>query len=385
MKTPRELQVLNEMGRSLLGTVDLDEQMSKALLLAMDALGADRGSIMISDSTTKALRIRYCQGLPDTAMGSETALGEGISGWVAQHREALVLHGDIADSRFQGIDPTLGSALCVPMLVDTELLGVLNLSRRSGERFTETDLKLSESLADMASIGIEKARMHTELKDRESRVSDLLAALINSLETERRRIAADIHDGFLQDLSAYFLKAETVKNLLRIPDLDGATSLIDEMQSMVKDQINEVRSYIFEMRPTSLDEIGLAPTLAAMVGRTASIDGPVGKFVNDAGSARLPEAIEVILYRTAQEGLRNIVKHAKATSFELTLDRNKHAVTLTLRDDGRGIKTKKGKTSRNSYGIDMMRERVTLAGGTFSIVPLDPKGTVVTAVIPLDA
>lgn len=382
-RTPRELEVLNEMGRSLLGTVDLDEQLAQALHLAMDALEADRGSIMLSDPASSKLAIRYSQGLPEDAMASKTPLDDGISGWVAQHRQALVLHGDIADSRFRGIDPNLSSALCVPMLVENELLGVLNIVRNSGQRFTETDLKLAQSLADMASIGIEKARLHTALKQRESRVSELLAALITSEESERRRIAADIHDGFLQDLSAYFLKAETAKNRLSAADLRGAEACIDEIQQMVRKQIDEVRSYIFEMRPTSLDEIGLGPTLGALVERATTEDGPQGRFVNKTNRDRLPEAIEAILYRTAQEALRNTIKHAGATSFEVVLEREGSAVTLTIRDDGIGI-DRPSDENRKSYGIDMMSERVTLAGGSFSIGPAAPSGTLVTAVIPVD-
>ena len=381
---PGELEVLARVGKSLLGTIDLEEQLTQTLQLATAALGADRGSVMLVTSGKGILQVMASSGLPSSASGAKKEVGEGISGWVAVNREPVVVHGDVGDPRFAGIDPKIISSISLPLIAEEKVLGVLNLVRMKGERFSDGDLALASSLADMAALAIEKARLHEDLKERESRVSDLLGAAIGAQERERRRIAADIHDGFLQDLSAVFLKAENAKMLLARGKQEEAVRAINDIQEMVREEVMQVRNYIFEVRPPSLDNVGLGPTLNALVDRVSTDNAIQGEFVDNSGTERVSETLETILYRVAQEGLRNVVKHAKASGFVLSLDRSDTELTLMLADDGLGIDPEKAtSTSTRHYGIETMRERVELAGGLFYIGPRGRRGTEVRAVLPI--
>ena len=381
----RDLAILAQVGRSLLGTIDLDDQLGLTLRLAVSALGADRGSIMLWDAESKTLTVGSAEGLPMAAMQTSIQSGEGIAGWVAAHREPLVLHGDVADPRFTGNDPSIDSSLSLPLLVQDTLLGVLNIVRRSGAKFTERDLHLASSLADMASIAIEKSRLHTALKEREGRVSELLAAAIGAQEKERTRIAADIHDGFLQDLSALFLKAESVRMLLRRGEPQAADAEVESLQEMMRDEVKALRDYIFEVRPPSLDEVGLIPTIEAMLGRISS-DNAIVTALDAEDFDRLPESIETVLYRTAQEALRNVVKHAHATKVTVTLTRQGSGVTMAVIDDGKGIEAHALEVKRRQhFGIATMQERVEMAGGEFQVSRRAEGGTEVRALIPLSA
>lgn len=385
--SPGELEVLARVGKSLLGTIDLEEQLTQTLQLATAALGADRGSVMLVTGEEGSLQVMASTGLSARATKAskeKKRIGEGISGWVSVNREAVVVHGDVGDSRFDGIDAKIVSAISLPLIAESNVLGVLNLVRMKGDRFSDKDLALASSLADMAALAIEKARLHENLKERESRVSDLLGAAIGAQERERRRIAADIHDGFLQDLSAVFLKAENAKMLLARGKQDEAIAALNDIQEMVREEVMEVRNYIFEVRPPSLDNVGLGPTLDALVERVSRDNAVKGEFVDNSGPGRVSETLETILYRVAQEGLRNVVKHAKATNFVLSLDRSDADLTLVLADDGLGIDLEKADSpSTRHYGIETMRERVELAGGSFSISPRGRRGTQVKAVLPL--
>lgn len=379
-------EVLARAGRSLLEGQDLDQQLSTTLRLATESVGADRGSVLMADPAERVLRIKVSTGLPPEAEKEVVPFGEGIAGWVALNNEAVVLHGGFSDSRFKGKDPTIESSISLPLAVDGTVLGVLNIVRRSGDRFTTEDLALAEALADFAALALEKARLYQILKDRESRVSALLRFAIQAQEQERRRVAADVHDGFLQDLSAVFLKAENAKMQLARHNPDAAMSAISDIQEMIRDEVKAVRDFIFEVRPPSLDQIGLGPTIRAMVDQVSGLQSINGVFDQLGQARRLPEAIEAIVYRTAQEAIRNISKHAGARSFRVTLEQTDTEVVLVVADDGKGIdETSPRQTPTRHFGIETMRERVELAGGRFQIGTGQSGGTEVRAMIPVDS
>jgi two-component system, NarL family, sensor kinase len=380
-------EILARVGRSLLETDDFEQQLALTLSLATEALQAGRGSVMVFDPELGELTIRCAHGLPPEAIDSRRRFGEGISGWVAANREPVLLHGGVLDERFEGADPTIGSSLSLPLAVGGTTLGVLNLVRRTDERFTEEDLSLASSLADLASVAIEKARLHTALRERESRVSDLLAAVIRAQEQERRRIAGDIHDGFLQDLSALFLRAEIAKSHVEAGRPEEAAEVLVALQEMVRAQMRGVRDFILQVRPPALDEVGVGPTLRMMVERIATENSIEATFEDRTGPGRLPRPLETIIYRTAQEALRNVVLHAHARQIWVDMSRGEREVTLSVRDDGRGMGSdaSSGHERRNHYGIETMRERVELTGGRLHIGPWAGGGTEVVAVIPIDA
>ena len=381
-------EVLARAGRSLLETDDFEQQLALTLSLATEALRADRGSVMVFDPELGELTIRCAHGLPAEAIDSRRRFGEGISGWVAAHRKPVLLHGGVFDDRFEGADPTIGSSLSLPLAVGGTTLGVLNLVRRTDEHFTEEDLRLASSLADLASVAIDKARLHTAIRERESRVSDLLAAVIRAQEQERSRIAGDIHDGFLQDLSALFLRAEIARGHVTAGRPTQAAEVLSGLQEMVRVQMKAVRNFILQVRPPALDEVGVGPTLRMMVEQIAQDNGMKAHFQDRTGPGRLPSALETIIYRTAQEALRNVVLHARAKRIWVELSRGERDVSLSVRDDGRGITPGEASgrgRAENHYGIDTMRERVEFTGGRLHIGTAIGGGTQLIALIPLDA
>jgi signal transduction histidine kinase len=381
-RSARDLGILARVGRSLLGTVDLDEQLGLVLRLATEALRADRGSVLLLDTAGDHLVIRAAEGLPPEALNHRVSVHDGIAGWVVLNLEPLVLHGELEDSRFAGINPQIESSLSLPMAAEGTVLGVLNIVRLTGGRFTEEDLTLATSLADLASVAIEKSRLYTALRDREARVSELLAAAIGAQEQERRRIAADIHDGFLQDLAAMFLKVEMVKGLLNKGKTEEAHTALTEIKKMFTDEVAALRDFIFEVRPPSLDQIGLGATLKQMVERACADNEVEGQFIDRSGEERLPEPIEAILYRTAQEAIRNVVRHSQARRFWVHFDRDDLQATLLIRDNGRGLPQGVFANTKH-FGIETMRERVELGGGVFHIATHSEGGTEVRAVIPI--
>lgn len=376
-------EVIAEAGRALLeASLDVSDRLNLTLQLATDALEAERGSVMVLDEANGLLHIQAAVGLPAEALLSSTPVGEGIAGWVVANNEPIILHGDVIDPRFKGIDSSIDSSLCLPLTAEGKALGALNIVRLTGDRFTSEEFRIASALADLCAFAIERAMLYQALQQREERLSLLVASVIGAQEQERRRIAADIHDGFLQDLSAVFLKAETAKMQIDRGHPDQALETIADIKHMIQDEVGSLRDYIFDVRPPSLDEIGLGPTIKAMLEKAASENGLLSQFERPADLPRLPEAIESILYRTAQEAIRNTVKHAKGTRIDVQLDLTPGFVSLLVSDDGRGIPPEYLDSTGGHFGIETMRERVELAGGTFSI-DTPSRGTVVRATIPL--
>jgi signal transduction histidine kinase len=239
-------------------------------------------------------------------------------------------------------------------------------------------------MADLASVAIEKARLHTAIRERERRVSELLGAVIQAQEQERRRISADLHDGFLQDLSALFLRAEIARSHIAGGQSQQAAEVISGMQEMVRAQMKGVRDFILQVRPPALDEVGVGPTIRMMLEELAAQHGLAAHFEDRTGPERLPRAVETILYRTAQEALRNVMLHAQARNVWVDLSSNGRDVTLSVRDDCRGIPPEATGGREHHYGIETMRERVELTGGRIRIGAWARSGTEVFAVIPIE-
>lgn len=155
---------LLRLGKLLASTLSLDNRLDRVLDQAMELLGAERGSIMLLEEEARELVVRAARGL-DGWREFRVPLGKGISGWVAEHGEPLILQDVVADRRFRGTDPSVKSALAVPLRVQDKIIGVLNVSTSTRtRRFGRHDLEHLLSFADMAAAAIENARLYQALK-----------------------------------------------------------------------------------------------------------------------------------------------------------------------------------------------------------------------------
>jgi phosphoserine phosphatase RsbU/P len=158
-------------GQVLTPSLDLNTRLDRVVEQALDLLQAERGSIMLLDDSEGELVVRASQGLEESREFRVT-LGEGISGWVAKHGEPLVLQDVVSDRRFRGTDPSVKSALAVPLRVEGKVIGVLNVSTTARQRrFDFLDLEYLGSFADMAAAAIENARLYEALKRDQSQLN----------------------------------------------------------------------------------------------------------------------------------------------------------------------------------------------------------------------
>ena len=272
--------------------------------------------------------------------------------------------------------------LYLPLLVRDNLIGVLETY--GPEAFVDEGAEMLYSLASQAASALENARLYTELSERENQLRKLVGKLIRAQEEERRRVAYDIHDGLAQSAAAAhqhlqaFARHHTICSAEDQAELEVALELVQEV-------VGEARQVIHDLRPTVLDDFGLAAAVRLQVA-TLRADGLEIVLEESLCDGRLPQEVETTLFRVAQEALTNIRKHAQATQARVVLDRPGNAVRLLVSDEGRGF-VPNGKSTTNGrgekVGLSGMRERVSLLGGRFELHSEPGRGTTIEARVEL--
>ena len=277
--------------------------------------------------------------------------------------------------------PALG--LCLPLVVRERVIGVLEAY---GPETLENVMEVEtlQSLTGQAASALENARLYQELAERERRLEDLVGKLIGAREEERRRVAYEVHDGLTQIAIATHQHMQAfARDYLRgsAPD----QTRLDSTLELARQTVREARSVIADLRPTALEDFGLAAALRSKVEALRADGWEIG-YEEALGGGRLPDEAETALYRVTQEALANVRKHAQTNRAHITLTHRNQSVHLEVRDWGRGFEQSivpKVSGWGEQVGIYGMRERIALHGGDFTIRSQPGAGTNVTAEIPL--
>ena len=310
-------------------------------------------------------------------------VGEGVSGWVASHHEPVVITtGKEADPRYRyspepgGHDYT--SMASVPMESrPTGLVGVLNVHTRQRRDFTDRDVRLLTSIGSLVAGAVHQARLHRQLAAREQAAERFAEQVIAAQEAERRRLAGDIHDGITQRLVSLSFHLDAAAEALD-GDTEIAAGELRRARELTDLTLDEAHAAIGGLRPPVLDDLGLADGLASLARSIAQVEVRVAST-----GRRLPEHVEIALYRIAQEALQNVVKHARATHADVELRCDATSAQLRVSDDGQGFDVAARSGDEASYGLRSMAERAELVGGRLAVTSRPGLGTTVTATVPV--
>ncbi|ORA81912.1 ATPase [Mycolicibacter kumamotonensis] len=384
-----ELALLRELIQAASSGPGVEPLAAAAARMITAATGTDVCFVHVLDDTDRSLTLTGATPPFDTEVGKiRLPLGSGVSGWVASHREPVVISDNKeADPRYLPIESLRGrdftSMVSVPMETDPGgLVGVLNVHTVARREFTHGDIELLRVIGQLIAGAMHQARLHRQLVARERAHELFVEQVIEAQEIERRRLAGDIHDGISQRLVTLSYRLDAAARAVG-HDPDEASAQLDAARELAGLTLQETRIAISGLRPPVLDDLGLAGGLASLA---RSI--PQLKIELDLAETRLPEHIELALYRIAQEGLQNVVKHAAATTvrlgFAVTTDPG--MARLEIIDDGVGFDTFEhpvGGDEMGGYGVLSMAERAELVGGRLNIRSRPGAGTAVTATIPV--
>jgi signal transduction histidine kinase len=253
-----------------------------------------------------------------------------------------------------------------PLIAHGEPVGTLEVSPADANSgFPASELRLLEDLARRVAVGVQEVRLVKALQ--ESR-----AALVLTREAERARIRRDLHDGLGPMLVGTTFNLEAAQNVIgHDPEKAGRliSSATDHLQSVIAD----VRKMIYGLRPQAL-EAGLTGAITQQANQIPGI-----RFeMNTHDLPKLPEVLEVAIYRIVSEALNNIAKHAHASHVHFELQQHEHELRLEVRDDGIGMPV----NPQAGIGLQSMRERATELGGTLELERLE-RGTRLHARFPM--
>jgi signal transduction histidine kinase len=225
-------------------------------------------------------------------------------------------------------------------------------------------------------FGAYEIRIHQHKRARTAQ--ELFARrLIESQEQERKRVAAELHDSLGQSLQV--IKGRAQLGLNRTGDSPESAKQFEEISTAAGQAIQEVRAISHALRPAELDQLGLARAIEWMVEKIGATSTTRFGCELD-GADRFPPEMEITLYRIAQEGINNVLKHANATEAILQLQREAGDVRFSIFDNGRGLEKPPHPDGQGLMGI---AERVRLLGGKFDIQSAPGKGTRLTVTLPL--
>jgi two-component system sensor histidine kinase DegS len=234
----------------------------------------------------------------------------------------------------------------------------------------------SQILADLQRMYGENGAPPTAAEG-DKQFRDASRQVFQIIEEERMRIARDMHDGPAQSMANLVLQAEILERLLDRNPKQLVTELA-EFKNSVRNALEETRQLIFDLRPMTLDDLGLVPTLRKFIKEYGDRYGLATRFNVVGQERRLPGNTEGVLFRIIQEALTNVHKHARAKMAEVTMNLQPNRVTVTIKDDGQGFdvaRTEANLHKNKNLGLLSMRERAELEKGTLEIRSQPGRGT----------
>lgn len=264
-----------------------------------------------------------------------------------------------------------GAVVPIPLLYAGEQIGEVLVAPRPGEAIPgPVDRHLLEDLARQGSVALHAVRVTADLqRSREQ--------LVTAREEERKRLRRDLHDGLGPALATMTLQADTARGLVR-NEPGEAEALLDSLTEQTQSTMQDVRRLIHALRPPVLDDLGLEVALRSLL-TPLERSGLTTRFEVPKELPAVSAAVEVALYRIAQEALNNAMKHAHAHSILLRLRVDDPCIVLEVADDGRGITTNRVA----GVGLASMRERAEELGGTCFVESKVGGGTRLVARLPV--
>ncbi|WP_209923503.1 GAF domain-containing sensor histidine kinase [Mycolicibacterium lutetiense] len=380
-----ELALLRELIRAASSGPGVEPLAAAAARMITASTATDVCFVHVLDDSERALTLAGATPPFDAEIGKiRLPLGQGISGWVASHRQPVVIsHDKESDPRYMPFESLRGrdftSMVSVPMETGPGgLVGVLNVHTVDRREFTPRDVELLLVIGRLIAGALHQARLHRQLVARERAHENFVEQVIQAQEIERRRLAGDIHDGISQRLVTLSYRLDAAA---RAVDAETVAEQLAAARELVALTLQEARAAISGLRPPVLDDLGLSGGLASLARSIPRIPIDV-----DLAETRVPDHIELALYRIAQECLQNVVKHAEADRARLTFSVDDRVARLEIVDDGKGFDTFEhplGSDEMGGYGLLSMAERAEIVGGRLHIRSRPGAGTTVTASIPL--
>jgi signal transduction histidine kinase len=366
----------------------LEEVLDTAADKIKEVMGLDVVLLFFLDEETEQLELRGHRGVSEEFVSgiAKLGVGEGFNGRVAQTGEPCLIEDSGADPRLsREVVRTEGlkSQFIVPLKSKDKVIGTLCAAMYTPKQFTAEEKQLLIMIGLELGVAAEKAYLYEQSQKLQESVRLYANQISNAHEEERMRIARELHDDTVQTMvaaSRYLDNLVSQSSIIPEEDLER----LKKLQKEIDNALIRARRFIQDLRPPTLEYLGLLPALKEL---TAQIQEQSGIKVNLQKRGLKPNFTaeqELLIYRIAQEALRNIWKHSEATKAEIVLSFNHGNTNITISDNGKGFEVSKDSNFLKSgkLGLMGMTERAHLLGGNLTFSSRSNGGTIVIVDIP---
>ncbi len=383
-----ELSILHTVARTLSQSLDLGEMLGRSLDEVLRLTGVDFGAIFLRDEVMGTLQLRAHRGFSEDTARAVAQFGmlDGACGGVLESCEVVVVP---ALSRYRGRRARslqrerFNTLVHVPLIAKGSSLGSMCVATRREREFDAAARELLFAIGSQIAVAIENARLYAELQRKERLRGELLRKVISAQEEERKRIARDLHDDTSQALTALLYAADEA---LDLSDPAEIRRTLAGMRTVAQRTLDGVHKLIFDLRPSILDHLGLAPALRWYAQSRLEAAGVRWEIEDAAVPRRLPAEIETALFRVVQEAINNIARHALARNVRIIFAMQQGSLQLDIEDDGVGfdmVSITLSPDSGRGLGLLGMQERIDLLGGQFHVDSAPGFGTHIHITVPL--
>jgi len=386
-----ELSALNAISVAVGYSLDMETILDAALSKALELMKLRAGWVFLQEEGSSQPILAARQGVPADLFSPDVdAVTEPCICQQTLRMGQVQLVDNIENCPRLSRLPAQGrSGAChvsVPLRSGERVLGLMNLVC-DGTRCpsSQEDLRLLTAIGHHIGVAVENARLYRELQHKEALRGQLLGKLISAQEEERRRIARELHDQYAQALTALSVSVDAADRVL-LPDMSAVRTQLKEVKQLAAQTLDQTYDLIFDLRPTTLDDLGLVPAIRWYAESRLEPAGVEVHLETPGLRGRLPPEVETALYRVVQEALLNVVKHAQAHQVRIRLEVRDGRLRGVVEDDGQGFDLAQvQRTSGRGRGMGLlgMQERMELLGGTLHIETAASQGTRVLIELPL--
>ena len=407
LRRNRELAVLNAVAQAVSGPLELDALLERAVERVLDLLGLEAGWVMLADGSPDGeADLAGAVGMSRAVALLETRAGFPACpcGQLLDTAQPMVIH-PLQDTcpiskMYLRDGQQIACHASIPLVAKSRVLGVFNIVAGDPAQFGQDELQLLSAIGAQLGVAIENAQLWEELKQKEALRGELLNKVIHAQEEERQRIARELHDETSQALTSFMVG---LKVLEVAKNIDDVRQRAVDLRRIVADALEDVRNLALELRPSTLDDMGLIPTLERYT-RDYSQKFGIAVDFHTLGfdGTRLQPQVETALYRIVQEALTNVARHSGADMVSVLLERQTRAepvggdrdrpggsggrLLVIVEDNGRGFDADRllhSSMREKRLGLFGMEERANLIGGELTIESRPGAGTTVFVEVPL--
>jgi len=382
----QELEALNVITAAIGSALELPEVLTACQRLVAEELGVPGGLIFFRDAVSDQLSLYDSWGLPEAILAELTTSPLTVFHYrpVIRAKEAILAPDFREVPLFVALNlgvarPEWQSYLCVPLLAEGEVEGVIGLFSQAPMVFGEDQLVFVKILGQAVGVAIKHARLFERVSAGRERLQALSHRLVELQEIERQHIARELHDEVGQLLTGLKLSLELSTQL----PADKIADRHAEALKLVNELTARVREMSLALRPTMLDDLGLLPALLWHIERYTALTTVRVTFQHTGLKRRFPPAVETAAYRIVQEALTNVARHAGVSEVMVRLWVREGRLGIQVEDQGTGFDPGDVVGDAASIGLTGMRERAILLGGQLVVESVPGAGTCLTAEVPL--